>query len=68
VTSYNRNFAMRNDGNPATHAFVASPEITTLFAIAGNLSFNPKTDSLIGMILEVFYLFSCFSANFPSPF
>lgn len=48
VTSYNRNFAMRNDGNPATHAFVASPEITTLFAIAGNLSFNPKTDSLIG--------------------
>mmetsp|Transcript_4058 Transcript_4058/g.11357 ORF Transcript_4058/g.11357 Transcript_4058/m.11357 type:complete len:785 (+) Transcript_4058:111-2465(+) len=46
VTSYNRNFAMRNDGNPATHAFVASPEITTAFAIAGKLTFNPKTDAL----------------------
>jgi len=35
ITSFNRNFAARNDGNPATHAFVASPEITTAFAIAG---------------------------------
>lgn len=46
VTSFNRNFAKRNDGNPNTHAFVASPEITTALAIAGRLSFNPLTDSL----------------------
>ncbi|MDP4284225.1 MAG: aconitate hydratase [Bacteroidota bacterium] len=46
VTSYNRNFAKRNDGNPNTHAFVASPEITTALAIAGSLSFNPLTDYL----------------------
>ena len=46
VTSFNRNFAKRNDGNPNTHAFVASPEITTALAIAGKLSFNPLTDTL----------------------
>src|SRR5690554_2465914 len=46
VTSFNRNFAKRNDGNPNTHAFVASPEITTALAIAGSLSFNPLTDFL----------------------
>ena len=47
MTSFNRNFAKRNDGNPQTHAFVASPEITTAFAIAGTLDFNPMTDKLI---------------------
>jgi aconitate hydratase len=47
ITSFNRNFAKRNDGNPNTHAFVASPEITTAFAIAGDLTFNPITDTLI---------------------
>ena len=46
ITSFNRNFAKRNDGNPNTHAFVASPEIVTALAIAGDLSFNPLTDSL----------------------
>ncbi len=46
LTSYNRNFAKRNDGNPNTHAFVASPEITTALAIAGSLTFNPMTDFL----------------------
>lgn len=46
LTSYNRNFAKRNDGNPNTHAFVASPEITTALAIAGKLTFNPVTDYL----------------------
>jgi len=46
ITSFNRNFAKRNDGNPNTHAFVASPEIVTAFAIAGDLTFNPLTDSL----------------------
>jgi aconitate hydratase len=47
ITSFNRNFAKRNDGNPNTHAFVASPEIVTAYAIAGDLTFNPLTDSLI---------------------
>jgi len=47
VTSFNRNFAKRNDGNPETLAFVASPEITTALAIAGRLSFNPLTDELV---------------------
>lgn len=47
VTSFNRNFAKRNDGNPNTLAFVASPEITTALAIAGDLTFNPVTDELV---------------------
>ncbi|MFT6795902.1 MAG: aconitate hydratase [Maribacter sp.] len=47
VHSFNRNFAKRADGNPNTHAFVASPEITAAIAIAGRLDFNPITDSLI---------------------
>ncbi len=47
MTSFNRNFAKRNDGNPNTHGFVASPEIVTAFAIAGTLKFNPLTDTLI---------------------
>ena len=46
ITSFNRNFSKRNDGNSSTHAFVASPEIVTALAIAGSLSFNPLTDSL----------------------
>lgn len=46
LTSFNRNFAKRNDGNPNTHGFVASPEIVTAMAIAGNLSFNPLKDAL----------------------
>lgn len=47
ITSFNRNFAKRNDGNPNTHSFVASPEIVTAFAISGDLTFNPMTDYLI---------------------
>jgi len=46
VTSFNRNFAKRNDGNPNTHAFVTSPEIVAALSIAGDLCFNPMTDSL----------------------
>ncbi len=46
ITSFNRNFTARNDANPATHAFVASPEIVTAFAIAGRLTFNPLTDTI----------------------
>lgn len=47
ITSFNRNFSKRNDGNPQTRSFVASPEIVTAFAIAGDLTFNPLTDTLI---------------------
>ncbi|CAI9735955.1 aconitate hydratase, mitochondrial-like [Octopus vulgaris] len=54
VTSYNRNFTGRNDANPATHAFVASPEIVTALAIAGRLDFNPLTDHLTGANGEQF--------------
>ena len=46
ITSFNRNFAGRNDANPDTHAFVASPEIVTALALAGRLTFNPLTDTL----------------------
>jgi aconitate hydratase len=48
VTSYNRNFPGRNDGSRTTMNFIASPEIVTAFALAGRLSFNPLTDSLVG--------------------
>lgn len=47
VTSFNRNFAKRADGNPNTHAFVASPELTVALTIAGDLCFNPLTDTLV---------------------
>ncbi len=47
VHSFNRNFAKRADGNPNTHAFVASPELVAAIAIAGRLDFNPMTDTLI---------------------
>ena len=46
ITSFNRNFSKRNDGNISTHAFVASPEIVTAMAISGDLCFNPLTDTL----------------------
>jgi len=49
ITSFNRNFAKRADGNPNTHAFVASPEIVTALAIAGDLTFNPLTDTLTNL-------------------
>ncbi|KAF8708114.1 aconitase IPM isomerase family, partial [Rhizoctonia solani] len=48
ITSYNRNFTARNDANPATHAFVASPDIVTAMAFAGDLTFNPLVDELTG--------------------
>ena len=46
VTSYNRNFAKRNDGNPLTHGFVTSPEIATVLAFTGTLNFDPRNDSI----------------------
>ncbi|CEF67830.1 Aconitate hydratase, mitochondrial [Strongyloides ratti] len=48
VTSYNRNFTGRNDANPATHAFVASPELVTALSLAGRLDFDPRKDTLKG--------------------
>lgn len=48
VTSYNRNFPRRNDGQPTTMNFIASPEVTIALALAGRLSFNPLTDTLTG--------------------
>ncbi|MBI2436112.1 MAG: aconitate hydratase, partial [Candidatus Hydrogenedentes bacterium] len=47
ITSFNRNFAKRNDGNAKTHAFVTSPELVTALALAGRLDFNPLTDTLV---------------------
>ncbi len=47
IHSFNRNFSKRADGNPNTHAFVASPEMVAAVAIAGRLDFNPATDTLI---------------------
>jgi aconitate hydratase len=48
VTSYNRNFPMRNDGQATTMNFIGSPEIVTAMALAGRLSFNPLTDTIVG--------------------
>ena len=46
ISSFNRNFTARHDGNPATHSFVTSPELATAFAYSGDLAFNPITDSV----------------------
>ena len=56
VTSFNRNFPKRNDGNPNTHAFVTSPELTMAFSLAGDLRFNPLTDELTAANGERFRL------------
>lgn len=56
VTSYNRNFTGRNDANPATHAFVTSPDLVTALSIAGRLDFNPLTDELTAANGEKFRL------------
>jgi aconitate hydratase len=47
LTSFNRNFAKRNDGNPNTHTFISSPEIVAALTIAGDMCFNPLTDTLV---------------------
>jgi aconitate hydratase A / 2-methylisocitrate dehydratase len=56
VTSYNRNFRGRNDGNRDTRAFIASPEVVTALALAGRLSWNPLTDELTGADGRPFHL------------
>lgn len=68
VTSYNRNFVKRNDGNPNTHGFVASPEMTTVLALTGKLGFDPETDSLIDDKGEAFMLESPYGDELPSSF
>jgi aconitate hydratase len=47
LNSFNRNFAKRNDGNASTHSFIASPEIVTALTLAGRMTFNPLTDTLL---------------------
>merc|ERR1712168_1530888 len=56
VTSFNRNFTGRNDANPMTHGFVASPELATVYAITGDLNFDPERDELTAPNGEKFKL------------
>jgi len=65
ITSFNRNFAGRNDANPDTHAFVASPEIVTALALSGRLTFNPVTDPLINERGEAVQLHPPYGAELP---
>jgi aconitate hydratase len=66
VTSFNRNFAKRQDGNPNTLAFVASPEITTVLALAGKITFNPETDTLTDADGNEFKLDSPYGDELPA--
>lgn len=66
VHSFNRNFAKRADGNPNTHAFVASPEMVAAVAIAGRLDFNPLTDTLTNKNGEQVKLDAPFGDELPS--
>ncbi|XP_018313733.1 probable aconitate hydratase, mitochondrial [Mycetomoellerius zeteki] len=66
VTSYNRNFTGRNDANPATHAFVTSPELVTALSIAGKLDFNPVKDRLKGKDGKEFLLDNPYGDELPN--
>lgn len=66
LTSFNRNFAKRNDGNPNTHGFVASPELVTALTIGGSLSFNPLKDSLVNEDGETVHLDPPNGEEFPA--
>merc|ERR1711970_768523 len=65
VTSFNRNFTSRNDGNPATHGFVTTPEMTVAYALSGDLTFNPETDPLVLDNGEKFMLDAPFGDQLP---
>jgi aconitate hydratase len=65
VTSYNRNFTGRNDANPATHAFVTSPEITVALTLAGTLDFDPTKEKLKGANGEEFVLENPYGDELP---
>uniref|UniRef100_A0A069DWY8 Aconitate hydratase, mitochondrial n=1 Tax=Panstrongylus megistus TaxID=65343 RepID=A0A069DWY8_9HEMI len=66
VNSYNRNFTGRNDANPATHAFVTSPELVTALAIKGSLDFDPRRDTVKGADGKEFKLSDPFGDELPS--
>lgn len=66
IHSFNRNFAKRTDGNPNTYGFVASPEIVTAIAIAGKLTFNPLTDTLVNSEGKVVRLAEPKGMDFPT--
>ncbi|PSN54358.1 Aconitate hydratase [Blattella germanica] len=66
VTSYNRNFTGRNDANPATHAFVTSPELVTALSLAGTLNFDPTKDKLKGSDGKEFLLDSPYGDELPT--
>jgi len=66
VTSYNRNFTGRNDANPATHAFVTSPELVTALSIVGTLNFDPTKDKLKGSDGKEFLLDSPYGDELPT--
>ena len=66
MTSYNRNFTGRNDANVNTHAFVTSPELVTALSLAGDIRFNPLTDTLKGANGEEFKLESPYGDELPS--
>jgi len=53
ISSYNRNFPARNDGNPQTLSFITSPEITVAYAIAGTMDYNPLTDAIPGTSVKL---------------
>lgn len=65
IHSFNRNFSKRTDGNPNTFGFVASPEIVTAIAIAGKLTFNPLTDTLVNSVGDKVRLAEPKGINFP---
>ncbi|PTU18116.1 hypothetical protein P175DRAFT_0511566 [Aspergillus ochraceoroseus IBT 24754] len=66
ISSYNRNFTGRNDANPATHAFVASPDLVVAMTVAGTLNFNPLTDTLKDKDGKEFKLKAPTGAGLPS--
>ena len=66
MTSHNRNFIGRNDANPATHAFVTSPELVTAMYLAGRLDFDPRTDKLVGADGQEFLLNDPFADELPA--
>jgi aconitate hydratase len=65
VTSFNRNFTARNDANPMTHGFVSSPELATVYAITGDLNFDPERDALTAPNGEKFMLESPYGDELP---
>ncbi|KAL1641271.1 hypothetical protein SLS58_006173 [Diplodia intermedia] len=68
VSSFNRNFVGRHDGNPGTHSFVTSPELVTAFAYSGSLQFNPTTDGLVDSKGQAFMFTAPVAEELPTSF